>query len=75
MSSRRPGAVRYGCAGVTEVGGQFADINDLEALATLIANGEIVLLIDRVFPLDQVQDAYRYLMAGHLRGKVVLATR
>ncbi|WP_105035928.1 NADP-dependent oxidoreductase [Cryobacterium aureum] len=62
-------------AGVTEVGGQAADINDLEALATLIANGEIVLPIDRVFPLDHVQDAYRYLMAGHLRGKVVLATR
>ncbi|MDJ0376382.1 NADP-dependent oxidoreductase [Cryobacterium sp. PH31-L1] len=62
-------------AGVTEVGGQFADLNDLEALATLVADGEIVLPIDRVFPLDQVQDAYRYLMAGHLRGKVVLATR
>jgi NADPH:quinone reductase-like Zn-dependent oxidoreductase len=62
-------------AGITEVGGQAANIDDLSALATLIADGEIVLPIDRVFPLDQVQDAYRYLMAGHLHGKVVLATR
>ena len=62
-------------AGITEVGGQAADINDLRTLAALIARGEIVLPIDRVFPLEQVQDAYRHLMAGHLRGKVVLATR
>ena len=62
-------------AGITQVGGQAADIHDLEALADLIAAGEIVLPIDRVFPLEQVQEAYRYLMAGHLRGKVVLSTR
>ncbi|TFD72320.1 NADP-dependent oxidoreductase [Cryobacterium gelidum] len=61
-------------AGITGVGGQAATIDDLSALATLIADGEIVLPIDRVFSLEQVQDAYRYLMAGHLRGKVVLAT-
>ncbi|WP_104135269.1 MULTISPECIES: NADP-dependent oxidoreductase [unclassified Cryobacterium] len=62
-------------AGITEVGGQAADIDDLRALSALIASGEIVLPIDRVFPLEQVQGAYRHLMAGHLRGKVVLATR
>ncbi|TFB73240.1 NADP-dependent oxidoreductase [Cryobacterium glaciale] len=62
-------------AGITEVGGQVADLRDLQTLAELIAAGEIVLPIDRVFPLEQVQDAYRYLMAGHLRGKVVLSTR
>ncbi|WP_104191145.1 NADP-dependent oxidoreductase [Cryobacterium sp. Y82] len=59
--------------GISEVGGQAASIDDLDSLAGLIAAGEIVLPIDRVFPLEQVQDAYRYLMAGHLRGKVVLA--
>ncbi|TFD49462.1 hypothetical protein E3T46_13590 [Cryobacterium sp. Hh11] len=62
-------------AGITEVGGQAADIDDLRALSALIASGEMVLPIDRVFPLEQVQGAYRHLMAGHLRGKVVLATR
>jgi len=25
-----------------------------------------------VFPLEEVVDAYRYLMRGHVRGKVVL---
>jgi len=61
--------------GITEVGGQAATLNDLESLATLIAHGEIVLPIDRVFPLEHVQDAYRYLMTGHARGKVLLAVR
>ena len=60
--------------GISEVGGQAADIDDLRALATRIANGEIVLPIDRVVPLEEVQQAYRYLMAGHLRGKVALVT-
>jgi len=31
-----------------------------------------VLPIDRVFPLEEVVDAYRHLMRGHARGKVVL---
>lgn len=62
--------------GATVIGtSSVANHESLRALATLIADGEIVLPIDRVFPLDQVQDAYRYLMAGHLHGKVVLATR
>lgn len=40
----------------------------------MIARGELVLPIDSVYPLERVREAYEHLMAGHLRGKVVLAT-
>lgn len=60
-------------AGITGVGGQAATLDDLAALAELIASGEIVLPIDSVYPLERVREAYEHLMAGHVRGKVVLA--
>ena len=41
-------------------------------LAGLIAAGELELPIAKVFPLDQVQDAYRELEERHTRGKIVL---
>jgi NADPH:quinone reductase-like Zn-dependent oxidoreductase len=59
--------------GVTGIGGQGVSRDDLAALATLIADGEIVLPIDSVFPLERVAEAYARLTAGHLRGKIVLA--
>jgi NADPH:quinone reductase-like Zn-dependent oxidoreductase len=59
--------------GIAGVGGQAASRTDLAALADLIARGEIVLPIDSVFPLERVVDAYKRLMAGHVRGKIVLA--
>jgi len=60
-------------AGIQGVGGQHAEPGDLAALADLIAGGEVVLPIDSVYPVERVVDAYRHLMAGHLRGKVTLA--
>jgi len=59
-------------AGITGVGGQAATLDDLAQLADLIAAGEVVLPIDRTFPLEKVREAYEYLMGGHVRGKVVL---
>ncbi|MCY7412161.1 MAG: zinc-binding dehydrogenase [Salinibacterium sp.] len=35
----------------------------------------MVLPIDSVFPLERVREAYEHLMAGHLRGKIVLVTQ
>lgn len=60
--------------GVHTDGAAKAHAGDLEAVANAIAGGEIVLPIDSVFPLDDVVSAYRHLMAGHLRGKVLLRT-
>ena len=58
--------------GATMVGSRFASSQDIRELAALIAAGEIVLPIDSVFPLERVGDAYERLIAGHVRGKIVL---
>lgn len=60
-------------AGIAGVGGGGVDPQRVAELAALIASGEMVLPIDTVFPMERVRDAYEHLMAGHLRGKVVLA--
>jgi NADPH:quinone reductase-like Zn-dependent oxidoreductase len=44
----------------------------LAELAKLIAAGKLELPIAQVYPLDQVQDAYRELEKRHTRGKIVL---
>ena len=49
-----------------------ASIANLADLADLIAAGQIEIPIAATYPLDQVQDAYRELAAGHTRGKIVL---
>jgi NADPH:quinone reductase-like Zn-dependent oxidoreductase len=44
----------------------------LAELAELIAAGELEVPIAATYPLDQVQDAFRRLETGHIRGKIVL---
>jgi NADPH:quinone reductase-like Zn-dependent oxidoreductase len=44
----------------------------LERLAQLVAQGGLVPVIDRTFPLQEVPEAMRYLEAGQARGKVVI---
>ncbi|TAL44477.1 MAG: NADP-dependent oxidoreductase [Salinibacterium sp.] len=60
--------------GILGLGASGASFDDLDALAKLIANGEVVLPIDSSYPLDDVRSAYERLMGGHVRGKVVLLT-
>lgn len=45
---------------------------DLESVVAMLETGELTPVIDRVFPLDQVIAAHRYVDAGHKRGNVVL---
>jgi NADPH:quinone reductase-like Zn-dependent oxidoreductase len=61
---------RYGVKGEGNAAGASASV--LAELAGLIASGELELPIAGVYPLDQVQDAYRRLGQGHIRGKIVL---
>jgi NADPH:quinone reductase-like Zn-dependent oxidoreductase len=49
-----------------------ASAQTLAELAGLIASGELEVPIAATYPLDQVQDAYRRLETGHVRGKIVL---
>jgi NADPH:quinone reductase-like Zn-dependent oxidoreductase len=52
----------------------IASVNrkDLIALAALFDSGKVTPVIDRRYPLVQVPDALRYLIAGHARGKIVI---
>lgn len=59
--------------GISDVGGAGASLHNLPALAELIATGQLEFPIDSVYPLERVREAYEHLMAGHLRGKVVLS--
>ncbi|HXC06145.1 MAG TPA: NADP-dependent oxidoreductase [Bacteroidia bacterium] len=45
---------------------------DLTTLATLIDQQKIKVVIDRVFPFEQIADAFAYLEKGHAKGKVVV---
>jgi NADPH:quinone reductase-like Zn-dependent oxidoreductase len=59
--------------GVQSAGGADASSAAVVAeLADLIAKGELEIPIARVFPLEDVQDAYRQLEQRHTRGKIVL---
>jgi NADPH:quinone reductase-like Zn-dependent oxidoreductase len=61
---------RYGVKGEGNAAGASASV--LGALAERIAAGQLELPIAGVYPLDQVQDGYRRLGQGHVRGKIVL---
>jgi NADPH:quinone reductase-like Zn-dependent oxidoreductase len=49
-----------------------ASADTLAELARLIANGELEVPIDRVYPLAEVREAFRELERRHTLGKIVL---
>ena len=48
------------------------DSEHLKRLAQLVDSGIIKVHVDKIFPLESVQDAFHHLKTGHPRGKVVL---
>ena len=48
------------------------NLEDLEYLRDLVAQGKISAAIDRSYPLSDVPEAFRYLGEGHARGKLVV---
>jgi alcohol dehydrogenase len=46
--------------------------DDLDLLAGLVDEGQLKPVIDRVFPFEQIADAFAYLEQGHAKGKVVV---
>jgi len=61
---------KYGIKAEGNAAGASASV--LAELAGLIVDGKLEVPIAATFPLSQVQDAYRLLAKGHIRGKVVL---
>ncbi len=61
---------QYGVKAEGSAAGSSASV--LAELAGLIAERKLEVPIAGTFPLAQVQDAYRQLASGHIRGKIVL---
>src|SRR5947199_319161 len=66
----KPAGVPWEVAGALNVVG--ASASTLAELAGLIADGQLEVPIAATYPLGQVQEAYRRLASGHIRGKIVL---
>lgn len=62
---------KYGVVAIRQ--GTNTDAPSLKRLAGLVENGALKVHIDKVFPLDQVGDAFAHLSSGHPRGKVILS--
>jgi NADPH:quinone reductase-like Zn-dependent oxidoreductase len=45
---------------------------DLQTLRGLIAAGKLTPVVDRTYPLAEVPDAMRHMVAGHVRGKLAI---
>jgi NADPH:quinone reductase-like Zn-dependent oxidoreductase len=65
-----PAIEKHGVKG--EGGAAAASAETLAELAKAIAAGELVVPIQRTYPLDDVRAAFAELEAGHVSGKIVL---
>ena len=45
---------------------------DMEWMRTEIEGGRIRIVVDRVYPLDQIQEAFEYSETGKARGKIII---
>jgi NADPH:quinone reductase-like Zn-dependent oxidoreductase len=50
------------------------DKEDLDIMRELMEAGKVTLVIDRLYRLNEVAEAVRYLAERHARGKVVITT-
>jgi NADPH:quinone reductase-like Zn-dependent oxidoreductase len=65
-----PSVQKYGVK--SEGGAAAASAATLAELAAAIAQGELVVPIQRTYPLEDVRAAFAELEAGHMAGKIVL---
>ena len=65
-----PAVQKYGVK--SEGGAAAASAATLAELASAVAAGDLIVPIQRTYPLDQVRAAFTELEAGHAAGKIVL---
>ena len=63
-------AQKYGVIGIGQ--GTKTDTKHLDRLAKLVDGGKVKVHVDKVFPIEQVKEAFTYVQNSHPRGKVVL---
>jgi NADPH:quinone reductase-like Zn-dependent oxidoreductase len=63
----RPGGVYLSVTGSADI-----QTDDLDMLRDLIEAGQLRPVIDRVYPLEQIVEAHRYVDRGHKRGNVAI---
>jgi NADPH:quinone reductase-like Zn-dependent oxidoreductase len=63
-------AEQYGVTAIGQMTQVSTDV--LKRLAQFLDSGVMTIQVDRVFPLDQVTEAFQLLEEGHPRGKVTL---
>ena len=46
---------------------------DLDTVGQMVASGEVMPVVNRAYPLEELPDAFRYFGAGNAKGKVVIS--
>jgi len=59
--------------GSKKIGVSGGNPNDgVDLICELFEAGKVKPIIDRTYPLAEVPEAFRYFMAGHVKGKIVI---
>ena len=69
----RAGLMGIGRTNVRFVKGWVVNHENLNALATLLESGDVKVVIDKVYPLDEAGKAVGHMLGHHARGNVVIA--
>ena len=81
VGKRRGSPLKDACRRALVPGGRYVSVDDgtpacsaadLVHLAELVDAGAIDPVIDRVYPLERIAEAHRYVEADHKRGNVVV---
>lgn len=81
VGKRRGSALKTACRRALAPGGRYVSVDDgtphfpasdLDRLARLVDDGVIEAVVDRVYPLEWIAEAHRYVEMDHKRGNVVV---